>query len=305
MKEQITSKEWILLSSYLDGELNLAEKAQVENLIQARSEIASAYQSLKQTRAVLRAAPRKRVPHNFTLTPDMLPQPFRIPRIVPVLRFSSLVAALVAVFLFVNQLVPGLAPAMAPATALKSPDQSFSAMEAQDTQAPLAAGIAPTESNAENLPPVVYWGGPPAASVPGMGGGGSGGGGDSGSPCLSGCGGYEGGLETNPDTRSFIVPPTEVPAEPQATAEASILSMAPAESQTGDNPILGVAPQEAQGKELSDTYTSALPAISSAAPTASNPARSIPFLLYTAIGLAILAAGSLVASMVIYQNAKR
>ena len=68
MKRQLSTKDWELLSSYLDGELNPREKARVEVLLSAQPDYKEALDGLRRTKSILHRAPVRKVPHNFTLT---------------------------------------------------------------------------------------------------------------------------------------------------------------------------------------------------------------------------------------------
>ncbi|MEN4012879.1 MAG: hypothetical protein ROW48_12655 [Bellilinea sp.] len=237
MKEQLTSQEWILLSSYLDGELNPQEKMRVEALLQNNPHIQAAYESLAKTKAVLRSAPRRKAPRNFTLSPAVAQQPQRIFQWVPALRFSSAIAALAAVFMFVSQLMPGLA--VRPLTA-EQPAMEIMAIPQANGEENL---ISP-ESVAQTTPPVVFWGGPPhpPSTAYGLGGadtapgdhpfvGGMGGGGED--PSLKGP-----PLPESASRATIDLIPQDTPVEPL-----------PLE---GSGPILGVRELEAQGQTMPD-----------------------------------------------------
>jgi anti-sigma factor RsiW len=161
MKEQISSQDWILLSSYLDGELNPREKSRVEALLENRPEIRDAYQSLVRTKHLLQHAPRRRVPRNFTLSAEYARQPRRAFRLIPALRLSSAVAALMSVFLVVAQLLLAFAPAM---TRSASPDMALQSMQEDGLVMEMAPAAVEGTDNLE--PPIIYWGGPPQPFTP-------------------------------------------------------------------------------------------------------------------------------------------
>lgn len=71
MTENITGREWEVLSAYLDGELNPRERIRLEQKLQERSYLQAALTELQKTRRLLRAQPTIRSPRNFTLTPEM------------------------------------------------------------------------------------------------------------------------------------------------------------------------------------------------------------------------------------------
>ncbi len=273
MKEQLTSQEWMLLSSYLDGELNPREKTRVEALLKSNPDIQAAYESLAKTKAVLRSAPRRKVPRNFTLSAAAVQQPRQIFQWVPALRFSSVIATLAAVFLFVSQLLPGMAAR--PLTA-EQPAMEMLAIPPDSSEKNLAS----PEADLQETPPVVYWGGPPPppSLAEGLGGGGVD------APHAGGMGGggadpgfkAQGFPESLPQPGISLTPPT-------ATVEPLPLE--------GSGPILGVRESEDQGKALDDDYRSFVPSVvqEQEAVTAAEPSPSLPYI--AAGGLLALAAG--------------
>ena len=127
----LSSQDLDLLSAYLDGQVSARERAAVEKRLQTDPQARQALDELRQLRALLRALPPRRLPHAFTLTRAMA-QAQRLPRAIPVLRFSSLFSALAMIFLLVLQVGPRMLPtALAPVPAL----ESFSADQA--TAAPV------------------------------------------------------------------------------------------------------------------------------------------------------------------------
>jgi len=113
MKERISPKEWILLSSYLDDELRPREKARVEARIQAEPELSEALESLRRTKGVLGRAPTHRAPRNFTLPVSQAQtRPSQALRLVPALQVFSAATALAAVFFIVSTWMGGLSRSM-------------------------------------------------------------------------------------------------------------------------------------------------------------------------------------------------
>ncbi len=281
MKEQLTSQEWILLSSYLDGELNPREKARVEALLKSNPQFQAAYNSLAQTKAVLRAASRRKVPRNFTLTAADVPQPRRVFPWVPTLRFSSVVATLAAVFMFVSQMFPGLAAR--PLTA-EQPAMEIMALPSDSSERNLVS----PESSPQETPPVVYWGGPPPppSLANGLGGGGVD------VPYAGGMGGGDGdrGFKTQ------VFPETAPQPAISLTPPDTTIEPLPLE---GSGPILGVRESEDQGKTLEDTYRSYAPSVVSESETESPnaPLSTLPYI--AAGGLLALAVGLWVISIVL------
>jgi hypothetical protein len=240
MTEQLNSRDLILLSAYLDGELDPREKARVEALLQSNPEAKETFESLQKTRAVLRNAPLRKVPRNFTLSAATVQQPRRPYFLIPALRFSSVLATLMAVWMFVSQLLPGMSAR--PLTA-SEPMMELQAVTGTETVRIMAVPETPQET-----PPVVYWGGPPA---PAMGMGGGGGiapgcpdafcGGASDSPPANGIGG---GLDL--EFKSQAIPESGA-GSIQINPIPTQIEPLPLE---GSGPVLGVRQPEEQGKTL-------------------------------------------------------
>ncbi len=85
------------LSAFLDGQLSKAEKTRLEARLRSDTALASALADLRQARAILQRTPKRRVPHNFTLTPKMAGIKPPVPRAVPAFGWASAVAMLLFV----------------------------------------------------------------------------------------------------------------------------------------------------------------------------------------------------------------
>lgn len=302
--QQLSPQEWQLLSAYLDNQVSTAERNQIEKQLTSDAAYRQAAESLRQTRTVIRGMPLRRVPHNFTLTPDMV-KARRKWGIFPALRLSSAFAALASVVLFALQLLPGMMNVAAPAAAPAAPE---------------AMALSSAEGAVGTEPPVIYWGGPPAEAM-GMGGGG--GGGDGTYP-----GGMGGGA---PDTIYGIPNIASTPGIqfeiPQATQQAGIGAAAPQESMPAEptpeppmamapqptafpetarsaedmqnGPVLGLRPQDS-GKVIAESQ--AYVADQAAEEQPSIPARRL--LLPAAIGLAGLAVITAIAALLLNKKSR-
>ncbi|NQS91546.1 MAG: hypothetical protein HQ574_03990, partial [Chloroflexi bacterium] len=69
---KISNREWVQLSSYLDGELNPKEKNLLEKRILQNPQLQSALKELQTAKKVLKHTPQISVPRNFTLIPAMV-----------------------------------------------------------------------------------------------------------------------------------------------------------------------------------------------------------------------------------------
>ena len=102
MNKNLTQKDYILISAYLDGELSTAQKAEVEKRLQINLELKHAMEDLAYTKRVLAAMPRVRAPRNFTLTPDKVKKTAKIPRFQPVWGMVSAFSTLILLVIFAS-----------------------------------------------------------------------------------------------------------------------------------------------------------------------------------------------------------
>lgn len=295
---KLSSKEWELISSYLDNELNAQEKARLEERFKTHSEYQEALDGLRRTKAILQKAPVRKVPRNFTLTQADV-QPVRRYRWAPLMQLSSAAVALVAAFLFAWQLAPGFAGLrQQPSNELTSAEPTEGVME-------FAAPEATGKAAAMETPEIIYWGGAPLPSGGiGMGGGGNGCGG-AGAMCGGGAAdGIGGGGAGAPATQMlFPQPPIPNPLPDLQATSTTRTTEAPAEPVTGTGPVLGVRPMEAQGEVLPETRLN-IPVVSDTAREA-EPEQASPWLLPTAGGLLVLAVGLFIAGAIARRKSTR
>ncbi len=303
MKPQLTPKDWQLLSEFLDGQLSEREQARLEQRLNKQPELQTALDDMRQMRSVLRAVPRRKVPHNFTLTHAMVAeqqQTSRFLRWIPALSLSSALATLILVV----SLLLGGAPALTGAPQVAQAPQQELAMT-QQKSADLSAQQ--TEG------PIILWNGQNGAATGLGGGGGSGGDGRGGGPDLPpqvALPGEQPNLLEQPQAGAKAAPaepagtplpndtleapaagmmamPTPTPegeAAPQALAEAP--SAAPIE---GSGPILGVAPKDEQGQITTVTPSQAFVQPEQLASEQPPEARRFSALLAAQIALVLIA----------------
>ena len=109
MKAQLSSKDLIQISAYLDGELSEREKTKFEKRLQTEDNLKLALQDLHQTKQLIRKLPPKKAPYNFTITQSMaesLSNPFK--QLIRVFSYTSAASFLVAIVLFFMNLTPNL-----------------------------------------------------------------------------------------------------------------------------------------------------------------------------------------------------
>lgn len=88
------------LSAYLDGQLTRSEQVRMEARLQSDPGLQAALEDLRQVRALLRQAPKRRAPRNFTLSPKTARVKPPVPRLVPILNWASVVTALLLFCVF-------------------------------------------------------------------------------------------------------------------------------------------------------------------------------------------------------------
>lgn len=257
MNAPLTPQDWEILSAYLDGQLTEAEQNRVRVLLERRPELREELEVLRRTRQVLRAAPRRRAPRNFTLTPAMArqarPPSFWSRASVPSFGFASALATLLFVLSFFFRMTPlgttNLAPMMA------------AAPEAARDRAQSEYGV-PTSA------PIINWqGGTPTGVAGGMGGGpGKVAGASTPAPQLA----AEATRVSAPDQSLLAPTPTPViESQPRAVAQPTMAETTVAKAvpvsppaPTGSNsdaapttngPILGVAATEERGQMVVPT----------------------------------------------------
>lgn len=71
----MTEQDYELLSAYIDGELNTAEREALEARLMANSALRDELEALRRTVALVRALPELRAPRNYTLDPAVYGRP--------------------------------------------------------------------------------------------------------------------------------------------------------------------------------------------------------------------------------------
>jgi len=279
-------EDWEILSAYLDGQLSSRELEKVQKRLETQPDLQRALDELQRTRMVLRAAPRRRAPRNFTLSPDMVPQRRPLFWLAPAFSVASALAVILLVATFAFSLIPGLNPTGQPAGPV--PPTGFKNLTVESTQ---ANDLSATQA------PIIAW------SNGGYGGGGGG-------PDVA----PPGAGSSNPST--VVVGPTlepnatppapelTVPQPPETSStESGTPGLAPqplrnAAPSSGSGPILGIRPTDEQGKiEITPPGDQTF---SAASPT-QTPARLPGFvqqnLTAIQVGLGLVAVGLALAAV--------
>jgi len=100
---KISNRDWVQLSSYLDGEMNPREIKKIEDRLTKEPVLQLALEELHRTKLTLQQTPKLIVPRNFILTPEMVglktrPRPVRRYRLASALMTFMLIGVLVLDF---------------------------------------------------------------------------------------------------------------------------------------------------------------------------------------------------------------
>ena len=100
---KLSNRDWIQLSSYLDGELNPRDLNKIEERLKQEPALQLALEELTQTKKTLQQTPKLKIPRNFILTPAMVgvktrPRQVRSYRLVSALMTFLLIGVLVLDF---------------------------------------------------------------------------------------------------------------------------------------------------------------------------------------------------------------
>jgi hypothetical protein len=269
MRANLSLRDYEQISAYLDGQLSVRDKARFEQQLGERPDLKTAYDDMSRTRSLLRMAPHRHAPRNFTLTPAMVQQnqpkrSFGL-NLFPAFGFASALAALLLVATILFELLPGVnavqtgAAPEAARSAENTADSTSMLQSAPMATAPAGAqqavpNVAPAPENKAEASPIITWGVPQVSNsnsaVTGKGGGpgidsmGQGGYGGGGPSDLTGIGGGA------PDG-NLVVPlesAQSLPAPSQAQELQTPQDFSSVPTLEGTGPILGVPPVEKEGQ---------------------------------------------------------
>ena len=102
MTNNISDRDWKMISAYLDGQLSGRKLVHLESRLSQEPDLRNALDELHKTRQVLRSAPSLQVPRNFLLTHQMVGQPRHLPRLAPAFGWTSAAASMLLVILLVG-----------------------------------------------------------------------------------------------------------------------------------------------------------------------------------------------------------
>jgi hypothetical protein len=165
MKNQITSRDYELLSAYLDNQLGAQERARFESRLNLEPELRQELHEISKTRLLLRNLPRLRAPHNYFINPEVVSKSFRVRtpiRLAPAYGIASAIATILLVLMiFGDRLLSSTSPAaLAPA--------SIAPTEFVEIVKEVEISVAPTTSPAEAAPMAMMEAPVPATSPPSL-----------------------------------------------------------------------------------------------------------------------------------------
>jgi hypothetical protein len=242
MSTAISPQDWQRLSEYLDGQLEQSDRHEVEKMLAESIEWKDASQDLKQVRFALHHAPKRRAPHNFTISAAQAAAIRKPRKSIWLFRvssaFSTALALLFLVLGFSLKALPQAVP-LAAAPAALSPAMDKAAVNDATTPIPVIIWGSPDTNN------YLYSSGNTSAAGMGRGGGYGGGGGgaaDAGSAEMSSAEAKAVPPAASAPMTSAEQPDSTRSFQPEATAapEAQTLSAQVLQPVTGTGPILGI-----------------------------------------------------------------
>jgi hypothetical protein len=122
MKNQITSRDYELLSAYLDNQLDTRERARLESRLKLEPELRRELHELDETRLLMHSLPRLRAPRNYFISAETIARPVGIRqplRLAPAYGIVSAIATILLVLvIFGDKLLSSTSPvSLAPASA--------------------------------------------------------------------------------------------------------------------------------------------------------------------------------------------
>ena len=314
MKAHLSPKDWQQISEYLDDQLTPKEKSRLEERIRIRPELSDGLEELRHTRLVLRSVPKRRVPHNFILTPEMV-RPRSLSRLFPVLSFSSALATVLIIVTLVIRLLPGSASSSAAEVErLAAPALPAAPAAAPFTSSATQDNLAGTQTSP--MPEIIIWGQSQNNLVTNnVQGAGARTGGQTSPPMSAAPLISPGGIQASPSQEAPAqapVPEVSSPpvplapglAQPEAQALAvptNEVSMPAAAALKGSSPILGIPARNDQGKIISAPTAE----LSGVEAVASHPvAQSFQYWILLEVALVVIALASGLAAYSLWRNAK-
>ncbi len=152
MKNQMTTRDYELISAYLDNQLGGKERAIFEAQLKADPDLRRELQEISKTRLLVRSLPRLRAPRNYFVKAEAL-QPRPTFRLAPVFGIVSAVSSvLLALVIFGNSI-------FSPSTQVASVPQELNPLAQQSLPREAVSSNASPDSPTESAP-VIMMGAP-------------------------------------------------------------------------------------------------------------------------------------------------
>jgi len=107
MNSNISPQDWEALSAYIDNQLSVNERSQLELRLGTDVELRRTLQEMKRIKVTLGNAPRRRAPRNFTLSPGKAGIRLSSP-LYPTFRLASVLASIMFVLVFLGDMLTGI-----------------------------------------------------------------------------------------------------------------------------------------------------------------------------------------------------
>ena len=152
MNNQMNSRDYELISAYLDNQLSSKDRAIFEQRLKANPELEKELNEISSTRLMLRSLPKQRAPRNYFVAAQAVRARPTL-RLAPIFGIVSAVASvLLALVIFGSTLVPSTQPvAMAPQPSIANETVASQ----QEIVRSAASSITPTQA-----PPAIMLGAP-------------------------------------------------------------------------------------------------------------------------------------------------
>lgn len=230
MTENLSRKDYLLLSAYLDGELTQSDMQRVEKRLLSDQYFKRTSDELAYTKRMLRSLPKIRAPHNFMLTPERVKKTAKRQFFQPAWGLVSAVSTFLLLVIFAGtSILPrlGFSMASAPEMAPVANDAALSQKSSAEVAQP---------------PMIILWDPPRAVGIGGGAADGPGGAGGSGLPSAT----------------TIMEAPQTAPAEPvtspaSPTSVPDTLTTEPLRQADPSTMILGIPEEKSRGTYLNGT----------------------------------------------------
>jgi len=148
MKNQKTSRDYELISTYLDNQLGQKERALMEARLKAEPELRKELHEISKTRLLVRTLPELKAPHNYYVH-AAAPQVRPTLRLAPIFGIVSAVASVLLALVIFGSTFYSSSPQVAMAPAVPEPNDTIT------IQQEVERNVASTETTTEAAPIVM------------------------------------------------------------------------------------------------------------------------------------------------------